>query len=268
MSTFRVNKNKNYTVMSNTHLRDMGLSLKAKGLLSVMLSLPETWDYSIAGLVAICKENETAVKSALKELKESGYLIITRIMPNETKSGRIEYIYDIYEEPQKQESQKQEVEKQEVENLVVEIQAVEKQGQLNTNKESTDKLNTDISNTDYISVEGKFREFVDSYPKPVNEYEAYRVWVSLNMNAELFAKLMMGLADWKRSEQWTKNNGQYITNAVTFLRERRWEQRPPQEQKARQKVSNIDHHVANYDSQAYRDKANSVENYQYKKRNS
>lgn len=265
MSTFRVNKNKNYTVMSNTHLRDMGLSLKAKGLLSVMLSLPETWDYSIAGLVAICKENETAVKSALKELKESGYLIITRIMPNETKSGRIEYIYDIYEEPQKQE-----VEKQEVENLVVEIQAVEKQGQLNTNKESTDKLNTDISNTDYISVEGKFREFVDSYPKPVNEYEAYRVWVSLSMNADLFAKLMMGLADWKRSEQWTKNNGQYITNAVTFLRERRWETRPPQEQKPVQqkKVSTIDHHVANYDSQAYRNRANSAENYVYKKRNS
>lgn len=263
MSTFRVNKNKNYTVMSNTHLRDMGLSLKAKGLLSVMLSLPETWDYSIAGLVAICKENETAVKSALKELKESGYLVITRIMPNETKSGRIEYIYDIYEEPQKQEPQKQEVE-----NLVVEIQAVENQGQLNTNKENTKELNTDISNTDYISVEGKFREFVDSYPKPVNEYEAYRVWVSLNMDAELFAKLMAGLSDWKRSEQWTKNNGQYITNAITFLRERRWETRPPQEQKVQQKVSNIDHHVANYDSQAYRDRANSIENYQYKKRNS
>lgn len=262
MSTFRVNKNKNYTVMSNTHLRDMGLSLKAKGLLSVMLSLPETWDYSIAGLVAICKENETAVKSALKELKESGYLIITRIMPNETKSGRIEYIYDIYEEPQKQE-----VEKQEVENLVVEIQAVEKQGQLNTNKESTDKLNTDISNTDYISVEGKFREFVDSYPKPVNEYEAYRVWVSLNMNAELFAKLMAGLSDWKRSEQWAKNDGQYITNAITFLRERRWETRPPREQKpVQKKVSTIDHHVANYDSQAYRARANSAENYVYKKK--
>lgn len=261
MSTFRVNKNKNYTVMSNTHLRDMGLSLKAKGLLSVMLSLPETWDYSIAGLVAICKENETAVKSALKELRDSRYLIITKVMPNETKSGRIEYIYDIYEEPQKQE-----VEKQGVENLGVEFQGVENQGQLNTNKESTKELNTDISNTDYIGAEGKFRDFVDAYPKGVNEYEAYRVWVSLNMNADLFAKLMMGLADWKRSEQWTKNNGQYITNAVTFLRERRWEQRPPQEQKVQQKVSTIDHHVANYDSRAYRDRANSIENYQYKKK--
>lgn len=263
MSTFRVNKNKNYTVMSNTHLRDMGLSLKAKGLLSAMLSLPETWDYSIAGLVAICKENETAVKSALKELKESRYLVITKVMPNQTASGRIEYIYDIYEEPQKQE-----VEKQEVENLVVEIQAVEKQGQLNTNKESTDKLNTDISNTDYISVEGKFREFVDSYPKPVNEYEAYRVWVSLNMNAELFAKLMAGLSDWKKSEQWTKNNGQYITNAITFLRERRWETRPPQEQKPVQqkRVNTIDHHIANYDTNAYRGRANSAENYVYRKK--
>lgn len=261
MSTFRVNKNKNYTVMSNTHLRDMGLSLKAKGLLSVMLSLPETWDYSIAGLVAICKENETAVKSALKELKESRYLVITKVMPNQTASGRIEYVYDIYEEPQKQE-----VEKQGVENLGVEFQEVENRGQLNTNKESTDKLSTDISNTDYISVEGKFREFVDNYPKPVNEYEAYRVWVSLNMNAELFAELMAGLNNWKISEQWTKNNGQYITNAVTFLREKRWKMRPPKKEQEQKKVNPIDHHVASYDSEAFMRKAQ--EPLVYKKRNS
>ena len=88
------------------------------------------------------------------------------------------------------------------------------------------------------------------------------------MNADLYAKLMAGLSDWKKSEQWTKNNGQYITNAITFLRERRWETRPPQEQKPVQqkKVSTIDHHVANYDSQAYRNRANSIENYQYKKK--
>lgn len=59
MSIVRVNKTNNYTVMSNYHLRNRELSLKAKGLLSLMLSLPDDWDYSIAGLVAICKENET-----------------------------------------------------------------------------------------------------------------------------------------------------------------------------------------------------------------
>lgn len=67
--------------MSNTHLRDKNLSLKAKGLLSVMLSLPDNWDYSIAGLVTISKENETAVKSALNELKDSNYVVVTKENP-------------------------------------------------------------------------------------------------------------------------------------------------------------------------------------------
>lgn len=139
----------------------------------------------------------------------------------------------------------------------------------NTNNNSyidTDNIEQEPKE-DYISVDGKFKEFVDSYPKPVNEYEAYRVWVSLNMNAELFAELMAGLNKWKASEQWTKNNGQYITNAVVFLREKRWKFDPPKKEQPKQ-TNGIDHHTANYDTNAYRDKANSIENYQYKKRNS
>ena len=66
MAIFRTHKNQNYTVMSNYHLKEKNMRLKAKGLLSVMLSLPDDWDYSLEGLVAICKENETSVKSAIK----------------------------------------------------------------------------------------------------------------------------------------------------------------------------------------------------------
>ena len=76
---FKIEKNQNYTVMSNHHLRDKNLSLKAKGLLSFMLSLPEDWDYSISGLVSICKEEETAIKTALKELKNQKYLRINKL---------------------------------------------------------------------------------------------------------------------------------------------------------------------------------------------
>ena len=65
---FRVEKNKNYTTMSNYHLRDKNISLKAKGLLSWMLSNDDDWDYSLAGIVACCKEGETSVTTALKEL--------------------------------------------------------------------------------------------------------------------------------------------------------------------------------------------------------
>lgn len=142
MAVFKINKTSNYTVMSNHHLQEKEMSLKAKGLLSVMLSLPENWDYSISGLVAICKESETAINSTLKELKELGYLKVGKKMPNETNSGRIEYIYNIYEIPQKQGVEKQALEKQGVENQGVEFQGVENQGQLNTNNTITKELNT------------------------------------------------------------------------------------------------------------------------------
>lgn len=136
MSVIRVEKTKNYTVMSNYHFKEKDMSLKAKGLLSLMLSLPDDWDYSIAGLVAICKENETAIKSALKELQDFKYVKVDKIMPDKTESGRIEYVYNIYEKPI------QEGKKQDVENLPIESQDVENRIQLNTNKQNTNKLNT------------------------------------------------------------------------------------------------------------------------------
>lgn len=133
MAVIRINKTVDYTVMSNAHFKEKEMSLKAKGLLSLMLSLPDNWDYSIAGLVAICKENETAIKSTLNELKSFGYLVVTKRNPNETESGRFEYEYNIYEQPQ---------EKQSEEKQGVEIQPLENQGQLNTNKSNTNELNT------------------------------------------------------------------------------------------------------------------------------
>lgn len=144
MAVIRVNKTDNYTVMSNYHLRDRNLTLKAKGLLSVMLSLPPSWDYTIAGLVAISKEKESAITSALKELKSNKYLIVTKLMPNETQSGRIEYVYDIYEQPH----EKQIAEKQGIEKQGVEKQGVENRGQININKVIKDKSNKEELNTD------------------------------------------------------------------------------------------------------------------------
>lgn len=136
MSVIRVEKTKNYTVMSNYHFKEKEMTLKAKGLLSLMLSLPDNWNYSIAGLVSICKENETAIKSALKELQNFGYVRIDKIMPNKTQSGRIEYVYTVFENPE------QSKEKQGVENLPIEKQGVENHRQLNTKKQNTNKVNT------------------------------------------------------------------------------------------------------------------------------
>lgn len=98
MSVFRIEKSKNYTVMSNYHLRDEHLSLKARGLLSMILSLPEDWDYSLAGLVAISKDGLTAVRGALHELEDNGYIHRERQRdPNGRPGGSI---YTVYEYPQ------------------------------------------------------------------------------------------------------------------------------------------------------------------------
>lgn len=139
MAVFRVHKTKDFTVMSNRHLRDKNLTLKAKGLLSVILSLPDDWKYSIAGLAAICKEGTSAVKSALQELTDAGYVTVTKLYPNQTETGRIEYVYDIHERPQAPR-------KQGVENLPLESQQVENHGQLSTEGPSTDKPTTKKKN--------------------------------------------------------------------------------------------------------------------------
>lgn len=172
MSVIRVQKSKNFTTMSNIHLRDKELSLKAKGLMSVMLSLPDDWNYSVAGLCAICKEKETSVKNTLNELRDRRYVIVERIEPSKETGGRIQYEYFVYEQPQgeenkkvdvkeaykaKQEQEKQPLEKQGSENLGVENLAVENiGGLLNTNIPSTDKLNTDEVNTKRLKTGNKY----------------------------------------------------------------------------------------------------------------
>jgi len=172
MATFRVNKTSDYTVISNYHLREKEMSLKAKGLLTLMLSLPEDWDYSISGLASICAENETAIKTGLKELKKFGYLRISKIFPSKERGNKkIEYIYEIFEKPlgedkrqkeqeiEKQPLEKQKVENQGVENLPLESQAVENQGQLSTKESNTNKLNTkEVSTKEYIHVKNEFSQ--------------------------------------------------------------------------------------------------------------
>lgn len=164
MAIFKVNKTKDYSVISNHHLREKNMSLKAKGLLSIMLSLPENWDYSISGLVSICKENETAINSTLKELKDFGYVRIDRLLPNQTKTGRIEYIYNIFETPLL--NQKQEGEKQALENQPLEFLPLENQGQLNTNNiyntlSSYEIVNT-TDNINTFDTESEKVEIIDS----------------------------------------------------------------------------------------------------------
>lgn len=147
MAVFRVHKTKNYTMMSNHHLRDKNLSLKAKGLLSVMFSLPDSWNYSIPGLCAILKENETAVKSTIKELKATGYLIVDKKKPcKEEGRSKFEYIYNIYETPHEvsDNNNNQEAFFQGIETLALEVPEVEH----HPHNKRTDISTTDKSITD------------------------------------------------------------------------------------------------------------------------
>ena len=93
---FKIEKNKNYTIMSNYHLRDKNLSFKAKGLLSFMFSVPEDWDYSLNGLVAVSKESKKAIRGIINELRENGYLVTEQ---TRGEKGYYKYNYIIYEEP-------------------------------------------------------------------------------------------------------------------------------------------------------------------------
>lgn len=140
MAIIRVVKNKDYTVMSNTHLRDKRLSLKAVGLLSIVLSLPDDWHYTINGLVGSVKDGKDSVESAIKELKKNGYLRVDKIYPN-GNCNRIQYQYTFFEKSQ--EVVFQHLENQDIENQEVESQVFENpHAYINTNKQSTNKQNT------------------------------------------------------------------------------------------------------------------------------
>lgn len=98
MAVFRVERTKDYTVMSNHHLKNMNLSLKAKGLLSMMLSLPDSWNYTTRGLAAICKEGVDAIRSAIQELEGAGYIVRRLLRGGNGRITDTEYV--IYEQPQ------------------------------------------------------------------------------------------------------------------------------------------------------------------------
>lgn len=136
MPVIRVNKTSDYTIMSNTHFREKEMTLKAKGLLSLMLSLPDDWGYSIAGLVALSKDGKDSVMSSLSELEQFGYLVRTRATD---KHGRfLGYDYDVFESPQSAPY----AEKPYTENPNTEKPYTENPPLLNTNISSTKELST------------------------------------------------------------------------------------------------------------------------------
>ena len=142
MAIMRIEKNQNYTTMSNYHLQDTRLTLKAIGLLSKILSLPDDWDYTVAGLASICKEGKDAVRSALEELEAAGYIERRQTHAADGSFAGNEYI--VYEFPAEVRSPLSgfpSTDKPSTENPLTENPTEQ-----NTNKQNTEESNTKESN--------------------------------------------------------------------------------------------------------------------------
>lgn len=148
MAVFRIEKTRDYTVMANHHLRNTALSLKAKGLLSLMLSLPENWDYTTKGLARICRDGVDSICATVKELEEHGYIIRERIRNSKGQLTTIEYT--ILEHPKLPlpEQEKPERENPVLDNPILEEPEQGNPAQLNTKKSSNQKSITDLSSTE------------------------------------------------------------------------------------------------------------------------
>ncbi|MBQ8525707.1 MAG: helix-turn-helix domain-containing protein [Clostridia bacterium] len=189
MAVFRVEKNHNYTVMSNHHLKNRELSLKAKGLLSQMLSLPDNWDYTLAGLAKINREKVDAIRTAIWELEKFGYITRTQTREANGRMSKTEYI--IYEAPQvtspileNPTTDKPILENPITVNPTSEKSASENPTQLNTNFSNKKELNNDLSITNISNP-------IQSNPKYNKEkigletIEAYREIIKENIDYDI-----------------------------------------------------------------------------------
>lgn len=179
MAVFRVEKTKDFTVMSNYHLRDKNLSLKAKGLLSQMLSLPEEWDYTLTGLACINKESKDAIRSAVNELEQAGYITRRQTTTADGRFGCNEYL--IRERPVLPSPLP---ESPTTDSTPTAIPMPENPTQLNINSSKTEKEKTELSNTDSFPSEKK----TNRSEVTAAEMEAYRKMISGNISYDLLCQ--------------------------------------------------------------------------------
>lgn len=176
MGVFRVNKNRNYTVMSNVHLRDKTLPLKAKGLLSLMLSLPEDWDYSMRGLAKLSADGLDSTRAAVKALERSGYVVRRQLYDSRGRFSNNEYT--VFEIPQRSSpsSDLPLTGKPSTEKPPSDAPLSEKPSQINTEQVITQERNTDLNNYQSINLDGMDR---------MDERERYREIIEENIEYEI-----------------------------------------------------------------------------------
>ena len=239
MAIFRVDKNRGYTVMANHHLRDERLSLKSKGLLSVILSLPDDWRISIEGMTQFSSDGKDAIRSAIRELTDAGY--ITRDQTHSEAGTFSGYEYTIHETPVASPSSG--------------FPTMEKPTTENPTLRNTEELSTDIPPIVPHEGDGEppkrtrrrssksvpdyepelFERFWAAYPRGEDRQGAVAEWDSLRPDQETMLAMSRALVRQKASEEWQRGIG--IPYAVRWLRRRRWEDEikapapPPEERR-------------------------------------
>ena len=168
MAVFRVERNRGYTVMSNHHLRNRDLTLKAKGLLSQMLSLPDNWDYTLAGLSRINRESIDAIRTAVWELEKAGYITRRQGRDEKGKMAAIEYI--IYEQPQ----HPPELDCPILENPTAANPVLENPTTDKPTTENPMQLNKDISRTDLPKKEKSNTDLSSTHSIPIHSLNPLR----------------------------------------------------------------------------------------------
>lgn len=215
MGVIRVEHTKDYTTMSNHHLRNPELSLRAMGLMSKMLALPDDWDYTVAGLASICKEGRDAVRKALQELESEGYLVRSQTREAGTFSGND---YTLFETPPLTEKPS-----------TVKPSAGKPSTDLPLTENPTQPNNVINKKTKRQKAQAPawepeaFERFWKAYPRGEDKAGARREWDLLKPDRELMLVMSAALERAKASDEWRRGIG--IPYAVRWLKNRRWEDR-------------------------------------------
>lgn len=215
MPVFRVTKTKDFSVMSNSHFKEKEMSLKAKGLLSLMLSLPDAWDYSIEGITTLSKDGKSSVMSAMKELEKFGFLKRTR---TKSKNGKFkDVVYDVYENTSiKPKSDFPYMEKPNAGKPYAENQTQYNTKLLNTNESITKEII-------YSDLENEFEIVWDLYPNKKGKESARKDFIKARKEGITIDSIEKGIKAYSEHIKNTKTETKFIKYGSTFFHQRSWE---------------------------------------------
>lgn len=235
MAIMRVVKNNNFSIVSNAIIRDTNLSLKARGLFILMLSLPEGWEFSVRGLSKIAGEGLDSIRSGLKELEKQGYLLRQRERKADGRLGDMEYT--LYEEPQKpaQEETKQEfpTESEPIQEIPTQAESTQINKDINkyrTNQEQREReepkllsrLNGQTLPLEAAQLQTEyFKRFWLMYPRKAKQFQAQLAWNALPVDVELYERILQAVEKYSKTRQWADKT--YVPYPENFIDGKRWE---------------------------------------------